>query len=242
MNWLLPAWILAAALVTILVQLLRAPRPVYAPRPRGLANVAVAAPLPASLATADSSEDVVSFLKHQHDEIKALFAETLAARGDEREVLFGALRRLIATHEATEEELFHPAAQRALGPRGYAIVSARMGEERAAATAITSIERIALDTMRFEMELRKLQADVERHATHEEVEEFPALAGVDASALRKVSDVARTLYADPSALTHGDDRDIGPFMALLNQTRELLGGKQSLPVPEMRGGAPTAAE
>lgn len=43
--------------------------------------------------------DVVRFLVRQHEQIKSLFAETLAASGKAREQAFVELRRLLAVHD-----------------------------------------------------------------------------------------------------------------------------------------------
>lgn len=56
-----------------------------------------------------SPTDVVDFLVSQHQQIKAMFAETLAASGKAREKAFVELRRLLAVHETAEEEIVHPA-------------------------------------------------------------------------------------------------------------------------------------
>jgi hypothetical protein len=181
--------------------------------------------VPKSLTMVDPGADVVAYLKLQHAEIKGLFAETLNASGDDREAKFLALRRLMATHEATEEELVHPAAERALGAKGREIVMARLGEERTATTEITEIERLAVDSLQFEMALRKLEADVVRHATREENDEFPVLSG----GLQGVHGVVRDLYVDGQTVPGGQrsTRDIGPFVAMLNHARDLLAGNRT---------------
>lgn len=68
--------------------------------------------------------DVIQFLVGQHQQIKSLFAETLAASGKDREQAFVALRRLLAVHETAEEEIVHPRAQRKI-PNGDKIIHAR---------------------------------------------------------------------------------------------------------------------
>jgi len=232
MNPLLPAWLIAISLLLGVFELVRTPRPVYQPGTRRLPDATGSTPLPQSLATAEAGDDIVSYLKQQHEEIKALFAQTLDARGEARQEPFLALRRLMAAHEATEEELFHPVAERALGAKGHAVVMARMGEERAAATAMTGIERLPLDSMQFEMNLRQLESDVVAHATHEEEQEFRALSGMKSDRLERIREVARALYMDSRAAVQGPQmtRSIGPFVAMLSCARDILSGKTSYEV------------
>lgn len=48
--------------------------------------------------------DVIAFLTTQHQQIKKLFTDVTAARGDKRREAFAVLRRLPAVHKAAEEE------------------------------------------------------------------------------------------------------------------------------------------
>ena len=228
---LLPLWLLVIPLALAAVERVRTPRSVYAARPARIPAYAIETPVPNSLAAAEAGVDMVAYLKLQHDEIKVLFAQTLAAPPEGRQALFLSLRRLLATHEATEEELFHPLVEGALGEAGRAVVVARLGEERGAATSMTSIEHLALDSMQFEMSLRILQSEVVKHATHEEREEFPALVEFKSDQLGRVREVAQALYRSGEASAEGEIKDsaIGlPFLAMLTRARHILAGKTSV--------------
>ena len=50
--------------------------------------------------TIDAGNDVVSFLKAQHQRVKGFFSKVLSAKGEAREDAFFALRRLMAIHVA----------------------------------------------------------------------------------------------------------------------------------------------
>jgi hemerythrin superfamily protein len=52
--------------------------------------------------------DVIAFLTTQHQQIKKLFTDVTAARGDKRREAFTAQHRLPAVHKAAEEETVHP--------------------------------------------------------------------------------------------------------------------------------------
>lgn len=55
-----------------------------------------------------SPTDVVDLLSGQHEQIRSLFAKTLATSGEAREKAFIDLRRMLAVHEMVEEEIVHP--------------------------------------------------------------------------------------------------------------------------------------
>ena len=60
-----------------------------------------------------STDDVVKFLKDQHNLIKDMFEEVLSASSTEaREKSFTSLRQLLAVHETAEEMVVHPRARR----------------------------------------------------------------------------------------------------------------------------------
>jgi hypothetical protein len=92
-----------------------------------------------------SADDVVAFLKDQHDEIKRLFAETLnATDAESREKLFFELRRLLAVHEAAEVVVVvvvHPLARRTIA-FGQGIADARLSEEKEAKKQLAGIEKM----------------------------------------------------------------------------------------------------
>lgn len=76
-----------------------------------------------------SPEEVVAFLKAQHDLIEDMFDEVLHASDPKaREKPFIALRQLLAVHETAEEMIVHPRVRREF-EGGDAIVDARLKEE-----------------------------------------------------------------------------------------------------------------
>ena len=59
-----------------------------------------------------STDDVVAFLRDQHNLIKDLFEEVLhASEPKARETAFVELRQLLAVHETAEEMVVHPRAR-----------------------------------------------------------------------------------------------------------------------------------
>src|ERR1700749_5162499 len=125
-------------------------------------------------AAVQTPTDVVRFLVRQHEQIKSMFAETLAASGKAREQAFVELRRLLAVHETAEEEIVHPRAKRKI-PNGDKIVEARLDEENEAKTVLSELEKLDVDAESFTEVLTKLRDAVVEHAEQEETQEFVKL-------------------------------------------------------------------
>ena len=84
----------------------------------------------------NSSGDVVTYLKGQHEAIKALFVETLdATNAEDQQEAFTRLRTLLAVHETAEEMMVHPRVRRKIDG-GEQIAQARLTEEHDAKVAL----------------------------------------------------------------------------------------------------------
>jgi hypothetical protein len=76
-----------------------------------------------------STDDVVRFLKDQHNLIKDMFEEVFSASSDDaRRKAFTELRQLLAVHETAEEMVVHPRVRHEV-EGGDIIVDARLVEE-----------------------------------------------------------------------------------------------------------------
>lgn len=178
--------------------------------------------------TIKTGDDVVSFLKDQHERIKRLFGQVLAATGAQRQEAFQQLRRLMAIHETAEEEIVHPAATRALTD-GQAIVARRLEEENIAKQELTALEAVEPNSPEFETRLRALLAAVLAHAQAEEREEFAQLAAkLDEPRLvrmRKAVQLAEAIAPTrPHPGTESAAANIlaGPFLSMLDRARDAL--------------------
>ena len=122
-----------------------------------------------------SGTDVVAFLRGQHREIQALLRTVVIASGTQRVTAFAELTRMLAIHEAAEEEIVHPAAGRWL-LRGELVVDARLQEEYEAKLALAELERLDFDSEDFEVRFQHFKSALVAHAEAEEREELVALA------------------------------------------------------------------
>lgn len=122
----------------------------------------------------DHTQNAVSFLLEQHDQIRRLFEEVEQNSGDGRRESFASLVRLLTVHETAEEEVVYPAL-RSLGDDGQAIAAARIAEEDQARKDLVDLERMGPDSPDFEVAFKSFHSAVDGHAQNEESEVFPRL-------------------------------------------------------------------
>ncbi|WP_068175782.1 hemerythrin domain-containing protein [Mycobacterium sp. UM_CSW] len=176
-----------------------------------------------------SPEEVVAFLKAQHNLIEDMFDEVLHASDPKaREKPFVELRQLLAVHETAEEMVVHPRTRREVDG-GDAIVDARLKEEHEAKELLSGIEKLDFTSQEFVDELTKLRDAVLDHARHEEDEEFPLLQKeVDANDLKRMGSAVRAAEAIAPTRPHPGVESaklnfaVGPFASMLDRARDLI--------------------
>ncbi len=178
--------------------------------------------------TIGSGKDVVSFLKIQHEQIKTMFDQVLAAAGEEREALFVNLRRLMAVHETAEEEIVHPAAKKSI-PGGEQIVAARLAEETEAKKVLIELEASDVRQPAWEAKFRSLRDAVIAHAEAEETEELARLGEIlDVQRLEKMGKAAELAEKvaptrpHPSMESQAGNYLAGPFAAMVDRVRDAI--------------------
>jgi hemerythrin superfamily protein len=176
-----------------------------------------------------SPDEVVAFLKAQHNLIEDMFDEVLLASDPQaREKPFIELRQLLAVHETAEEMVVHPRVRRE-ADAGDAIVDARLAEEHEAKELLSQIEKLHITSQQFIDELTKLRDAVLDHAEHEENEEFPVLQReVDADDLKRMATAVRAAEAIAPTRPHAGVESaklnfvVGPFASMLDRARDLI--------------------
>lgn len=177
-----------------------------------------------------SADDVVAFLKNQHNLIRDMFDEVLHANGAAaREKAFTELRQLLAVHETAEEMVVHPRARREIAD-GARVVDARLAEEHEAKQKLSELEKMDVGAPQFIDALTGLRDAVLTHAGHEEDEEFPLLqAELDAEALKRMAGAVRAAEAIAPTRPHPGVESatmnfaVGPFVAMLDRARDAIG-------------------
>jgi hemerythrin superfamily protein len=176
-----------------------------------------------------STDDVVKFLKGQHNLIKDMFDEVLGASDPKaREKAFIDLRRLLAVHETAEEIVVHPQARREIRD-GDSVVDARLQEEHEAKEQLSKLEDMDIASQEFIDALTKFRDAVVDHAEHEETEEFNKLQReLDADDLKRMAGAVRAAEAIAPTRPHAGVESAtanlaaGPFASMLDRARDMI--------------------
>lgn len=177
-----------------------------------------------------STDDVVAFLKDQHNLIKDMFDDVLyASESDARQKAFTDLRQLLAVHETAEEMVVHPRVRREVDA-GDEIVDARLEEEHAAKEQLSALEDMDIGSQEFLDALTAFREAVLEHAENEEAEEFTKLKReLDADDLRSLAAAVRAAEAIAPTRPHPGVESatlnfaVGPFASMLDRARDAIG-------------------
>ncbi|GAA2406178.1 hemerythrin domain-containing protein [Streptomyces glaucosporus] len=173
-------------------------------------------------------DDVVALLMRQHGEIRNLFDEVEAARGDARRDAFHRLVRMLAVHETAEEEVVHPYARRNIDG-GDAVVDRRLEEEKQAKETLKALEDMDPEDPAFTARLQTLRREVEAHARAEERYEFNHIAhNTEPERLRTMARAVRAAEATapthphPGTETAAGNLAVGPLVAVADRARDAV--------------------
>jgi hemerythrin superfamily protein len=176
-----------------------------------------------------STDDVVEFLKGQHNLIKDMFDDVLSASSDDaRRTAFVQLRQLLAVHETAEEMIVHPRARGELDD-GDEIVDARLKEEHDAKVQLQRLESLDIESQEFRTELETFQQAVLEHADLEELEEFPGLQReLGEGDLKRMAKAVQAAEAIAPTRPHPGVESAkanvvaGPFTSMLDRARDVI--------------------
>lgn len=177
----------------------------------------------------ETPEEVVKFLKAQHDLINDMFDDVLHASDHKaRETAFHDLRQLLAVHETAEEMIIHPRVRREI-VAGDEIADARLREEHDAKKLLSSLEKLDIASQEFIDALTKLRQAVVEHAEREENEEFTTLQReLDADERQRMTKAVQVAEALAPTRPHPGVESaklnfaVGPFASLLDRARDAI--------------------
>jgi hemerythrin superfamily protein len=172
--------------------------------------------------------DVVDLLLDQHRAIRDLCDQVSTATAAEREQPFRSLLRLLAVHEAVEEELVHPYVKRRV-EGAKAAVAERVEEEREVNRMLVALDALGPADPGFEELFARFRSGLFAHADKEESSEFaglrsatrPAERAAMAAALRLASVMAPT-HPHPGNESAPRALLVGTPMAMIDRARDLL--------------------
>ena len=172
--------------------------------------------------------DVVDLLLDQHRLIRELCDEISSAAVADREEPFRSLLRLLAVHEAVEEELVHPYVKRRV-EGAKAAVADRVEEEREVNKMLVALDSLGPTSPGFEELFTRVRTALLAHADKEESSEFaglrtatrPAERTAMAAAVRVASALAPT-HPHPGNESTSRALLVGTPMAMMDRARDLL--------------------
>lgn len=176
-----------------------------------------------------STDDVVEFLRGQHNLIKDMFDDVVYASGSKaREQAFVELRQLLAVHETAEEMVVHPRARQDIDG-GDQIVDVRLQEEHDAKGQLSALEKMDIDSKEFLDGVILLKTMVIDHAEREESEEFNRLQrDLSAGDLKRMVTAVQAAQAiaptrpHPGVETATRNFAVGPFASMLDRARDFI--------------------
>ena len=173
------------------------------------------------------AQGIIDALRHDHDEVREMFARLDAATGERRGELFQQLLSELVRHEVAEEAILRPVSKR---DAGAAIANARIKEESQAEALLKEMEKLDPGSAEFAAKLAKLRREVERHAEAEETKEFPRVAKKETAerleqmgrAYEAVKKAAPTRPHPSTPNTAVANTVAGPFAAVMDRARDAV--------------------
>lgn len=165
-----------------------------------------------------SRGELAAVLQRQHATVRAELADVLDVSGTQRSAAFAKVRRLLAVHEALEQEVVHG---RPGEPGRAEVTPTTVAQEVAASKALTHLETLDPASEEFVTAYRQLCEDILAHAALEEREELPLLRGdLDPHGRACVRRALALLAADGGSRVDGET-----FSAMIDDARRQVRGE-----------------
>ncbi|HEY4001275.1 MAG TPA: hemerythrin domain-containing protein [Candidatus Xenobia bacterium] len=149
--------------------------------------------------------DAITLLKRDHRAVKELFAQfrkltkTRNGSPEEKMVLAGKIGHELAVHSAIEEQIFYPAARKAVSEEESQVLES-LEEHHMLKILLAELKLLQPADERFEPKMKVLMEMVEHHIEEEETKLLPKVqAGLDREELLSIGDAlmqAKTVVPD----------------------------------------------
>ena len=128
--------------------------------------------------TSSETTSAIELLKHDHDDVDKMFAQYEDIKdGDgqsEKEMLVSQICDALSVHAQIEEEIFYPAARRALNEEdGKDLLDEAAVEHQTLKDLIARLEAAPADDPLYDAGVKVLSEYVKHHVKEEETELFP---------------------------------------------------------------------
>ena len=175
------------------------------------------------------TDDVVTKLLKDHEQVKKLFARVEQAGPAQVANLFRDLTNELVRHEVAEETIVFPVARKVV-PNGERVTNARLKEQAAAEELLKEMERETTADPHFSESLAKLQKAVLEHAHKEETLVFEPLRRVlDQARRERLGTEYETAKAVAPTHPHPNAPDsvpanavVGPIAGLIDRMRDAI--------------------
>jgi hemerythrin superfamily protein len=114
--------------------------------------------------------DATTFLKNDHDTVRALFRELAEAGADaaSRRALYKTIRQELRLHSRLEEQVFYPAVMRVRAEPAREAVREALEDHHFMDGLLAELDQLEPEDASYADKMRALQASVERHIEEEE--------------------------------------------------------------------------
>jgi hemerythrin superfamily protein len=163
--------------------------------------------------------DALGLLRRDHKLVNDLFNELDQAAQQQIDPMARRICKLLRIHAQIEDELFYPAARRVV--QDSTLIDAAEREHAQAKDAITRIESMTSDDVRFQHAIAELAREVRAHVAQEEGELFPQLEGkIDLVSIGLALAERRDTLMDVLGLHSDDEEGVAQQRALLEEARQ----------------------
>lgn len=162
--------------------------------------------------------DALGLLKRDHKLVDELMNEFTRAAQQQLDPLARRICKLLRIHAQIEEELFYPAARRALAEGE--LIDAAEREHAQAKQLISRLESMTSEHPEFQSTMAALAQEVRAHVAEEEGEIFPQLDGkLDLVSIGIALAERRDTLMDVLGLHSDDEEGVAQQRALLEEAR-----------------------
>lgn len=186
--------------------------------------------------------DVIDLLLRQHGALRRLCEEVASVPPGAKEEPFRSLVRLMAVHEAVEEEIVHPYVKRRVGVT--AGVDTLLDEEREVKQMLVALDALGPSDAGFDALFDRFRTTLLAHASKEEKGEFAGLREKTGSAERKamaaavkVASALAPTHPHPGLESQARSVLVGTPLAMIDRARDMLRDAMS---SRARNGGPSA--
>jgi len=170
--------------------------------------------------------DALGLLKRDHRLVDELFTEFQQAAQQQLDPLARRICKLVRIHAQIEEELFYPAARRAVADPS--LIDHAEREHAEAKSTITLVESMTSDDPKFKDAVAELATEIREHVAEEEGTLFPQLQGkLDLVSLGIALAERRDTLMDVLGLHSDDEEGVAQQRALLEEARQARESRKS---------------